>query len=795
MATTTPEPWQPAYDAFAAVLQLDILYSDNDEERAQGIADVEAQLQELVSEYPDNDMIARIFPSLIRVSRECPFLDSRLCIYRFLQQHHFTTAPTSSSSSSSSSYPPLLTRIHSSLPYPLELIDRLGPSLWVTPAECRAQTSQAGFTALADIAIASGRVSNMDRVIAWHPTFLIMLRESLSFVMRRDGPLPVPWRHYIAIMACARFGGQVLVAENELEYLTAGGDLKWLQGIAAAPTKLQVLVEMIALLGLCPWKLDQQHITRLTNEGWNVAELVHAVVIISTFTSLSTFCHGMGVIASVDLACKTHAHRILMQPGVVIGPAIKSSEQQQATPTTSTSTTTHVSVSTDRVVDADVDEDEDSASSSLGQERLLRDLPPAHTRSGYEAASDAAVFGTTCSSADGGSSSAIYGTIDSTRGVDDAALYCEHKHDYNVQQSIISTSSATASAFTPSQSLSSSYGIANPRVPVTGSPGSTEASSLHFALEKLLGTSHETLLEQHGADINAFERADTASASQIIVAGGGGGSGSGIDRDGKRSASSSTTSTSTSSPLSSVDKLSSQLQATSIAPAPPTSTPLAPSSTTTSSSSSSSSSPSSPSSSIPHPPGGISNAAGWTHCTEASRYYKVPVHSSDYHYNSARYEVFDVSSSSSYKSFHLDAYNWKDHGLSLLNRLYPGSAALLDQQTDLITSLTYRTLRHKLDVDTSPFRAVIWYFTQRLFGIRKGDYRYENVSIYLRASVRSFVRKMATDPESLTADDFAMSGYSFTVSEKCHIALLVAEARRQATLLYGLRTIMQHLNG
>ena len=49
-----------------------------------------------------------------------------------------------------------------------------------------------------------GRVSHVSRVLAAHPTYLETYLTTMSTVLHGDGPLPLPWRAFIGVMAAAR---------------------------------------------------------------------------------------------------------------------------------------------------------------------------------------------------------------------------------------------------------------------------------------------------------------------------------------------------------------------------------------------------------------------------------------------------------------------------------------------------------------------------------------------------------------------------------------------------------------
>ena len=58
--------------------------------------------------------------------------------------------------------------------------------------------------------------------------------------------------------------------------------------------------------------------------------------------------------------------------------------------------------------------------------------------------------------------------------------------------------------------------------------------------------------------------------------------------------------------------------------------------------------------------------------------------------------------------------------------------------------------------------------------------------------IKTFVRNVACFPERITAPEFRDFS-TMRPDEKLHIAMLAAEARKQAALLYGLRAVMNHM--
>jgi hypothetical protein len=160
-----------------------------------------------------------------------------------------------------------------------------------------------------DLFLTVGRVSHLDQVLALLPEFFVPAANTLHFIMRENGPLTLPWRNYLAILASSRFRCDSLMSLQRREFLVNGGDEQWLAGVAHAPQKIQSLLELNARLAHQPWTINREHITKLLKgtEAWSVAELVHAIVLLSTFHYLACVSHGVGVTTEQDLVWTPHA--------------------------------------------------------------------------------------------------------------------------------------------------------------------------------------------------------------------------------------------------------------------------------------------------------------------------------------------------------------------------------------------------------------------------------------------------------------------------------------------------------
>lgn len=111
-----------------------------------------------------------------------------------------------------------------------------------------------------------------------------------------------PYRHYLAIIAAARHNCTYLVNLHEKKFLQARGDPKWLNGLDHIPAKLRAIYDINKILAHRPWLLNKEHIERLTkgSYNWSLSEVVHAIVLLAHFHSLSSFVFSCGLTQELD---------------------------------------------------------------------------------------------------------------------------------------------------------------------------------------------------------------------------------------------------------------------------------------------------------------------------------------------------------------------------------------------------------------------------------------------------------------------------------------------------------------
>ncbi|XP_017786260.1 PREDICTED: sestrin homolog isoform X2 [Nicrophorus vespilloides] len=166
------------------------------------------------------------------------------------------------------------------------------------------QIPQNTRTLFVEAFLQNNRLDHVSQVMGYHPSYLDNFLKTQNFILRGDGPLPYDYRHYIAIMAAGRHQCSYLIQLQKQEFLVQGGDQSWLKGLHCIPQKLRNLYDINKILAHRPWLLNKSHIEKLTKgkDSWSLAEVVHAIVILTHFHSLCSFVFPCGVNQELDQA-------------------------------------------------------------------------------------------------------------------------------------------------------------------------------------------------------------------------------------------------------------------------------------------------------------------------------------------------------------------------------------------------------------------------------------------------------------------------------------------------------------
>ncbi|XP_069852829.1 sestrin-3-like [Dipodomys merriami] len=174
-----------------------------------------------------------------------------------------------------------------------------GPSAFIPEKEVvHANTVDEQTHLLVEEYSTSGRLDNVTQVMSLHAQYLESFLRSQFLMLRMGGALPLPHRHYIAIMAAARHQCSYLINMHVDEFLKTGGIAEWLNGLEYVPQRLKNLNEINKLLAHRPWLITKEHIQKLVRTGensWSLPELVHAVVLLTHCHVLTNFVFGSGI--------------------------------------------------------------------------------------------------------------------------------------------------------------------------------------------------------------------------------------------------------------------------------------------------------------------------------------------------------------------------------------------------------------------------------------------------------------------------------------------------------------------
>ncbi|KAK3817157.1 MAG: PA26 p53-induced protein-domain-containing protein [Linnemannia gamsii] len=178
----------------------------------------------------------------------------------------------------------------------------LPPSVGCVPDEATKQIMTQTFANY-------GRTSNLFRIMAFFPSFWEKFESSQTCMMNGPGPIPKPWRCYVAIMAASQYNCQYMVSMMKLDYLTSGGDPTWLNGLQYTTQKIRNLAKLNGLMAHQPWRLKPRHIQELVcretkhnpHNVWTISELAQVMVILSTVHSISMFVAACGIVPEIDM--------------------------------------------------------------------------------------------------------------------------------------------------------------------------------------------------------------------------------------------------------------------------------------------------------------------------------------------------------------------------------------------------------------------------------------------------------------------------------------------------------------
>lgn len=165
-----------------------------------------------------------------------------------------------------------------------------------------------------DAYMRTGRVGNLNKILFHFPRFAEVNREATDLFVSDDspnGPLPQKWRIYLGIIAAAEKKCQYYLSLLSEKFLTIRGEKEWLKGIQNTPPKLQRISKLNMLLAHRPWTITQDHVKELIRgdeseeldpeHKWTTAEALQAIIIMSFYHGKSAMALAWGILPEADL--------------------------------------------------------------------------------------------------------------------------------------------------------------------------------------------------------------------------------------------------------------------------------------------------------------------------------------------------------------------------------------------------------------------------------------------------------------------------------------------------------------
>ena len=168
------------------------------------------------------------------------------------------------------------------------------------------ECEERGMLELASLipSLCSPGMSPVWSVMSCHQSYLSKYLSLHHRLLQTGGPLSLPTRHLVAVMASARLSCSSLVSHHRQELREVGGR-DWAQGLETAPEKVRKLSEVNMILAHRPWQISRDHVADLTSPGpdsWSLSELVNAIVLMCHFHSLASFIQSCVMMdASVEM--------------------------------------------------------------------------------------------------------------------------------------------------------------------------------------------------------------------------------------------------------------------------------------------------------------------------------------------------------------------------------------------------------------------------------------------------------------------------------------------------------------
>lgn len=142
-------------------------------------------------------------------------------------------------------------------------------------------------------------------------------------------------------------------------------------------------------------------------------------------------------------------------------------------------------------------------------------------------------------------------------------------------------------------------------------------------------------------------------------------------------------------------------------------------------------------------------------------------------------------------TFHiLNDFNWEDHAFSTLQKYDQATAFCLNKLSDFAFEMSNGRYGDEQVESTYPLRNAIVKYCLRIHGLIDKYFVYENINTYLNREFKAFAKMIMCSPRSVKYEHFA-SMTILSPEDRCHLCILVMEAKKRVELLYFTKVLSE----
>ena len=119
----------------------------------------------------------------------------------------------------------------------------------------------------------------------------------------------------------------------------------------------------------------------------------------------------------------------------------------------------------------------------------------------------------------------------------------------------------------------------------------------------------------------------------------------------------------------------------------------------------------------------------------------------------------------------------------MLRKYAQPAANSLNRQSEFAFEMSYFQYGHESVNTTHPMRNAIIKYLMNIHGIVDKYYNYSNVNRFVHRDVKTFTKKIMTDPKNVTSADFEEMP-ALTPEDRAHLCILVMDTKKRVELIF-----------